>query len=223
MTDWLMLILQIGGVGAVVALAVAITGKWLWEKFNAAFDSYVTAYSQQQANINARIANLQKLAEEQAQLTRTVESIKDEIAAQAKSRDNRWAFRKDIYCQLVAATSQLLDYEIAVSYFLQTSGDPKSDPKQQVERLHASRKDRQKTLHSFFQAIALAPLATADEIRTAISGFRLRLKDPDTIEDSEYNVKHLSGFLDTLQNAGRKDLWGTPEPEAKAEAANQST
>src|ERR1017187_9210425 len=55
-----------------------------------------------------RIRNLEKMAEEQAKLTRTVESIKDEIAAQAKSRDNRWEFRKDVYAKLITTIHALL-------------------------------------------------------------------------------------------------------------------
>src|ERR1039458_7775654 len=37
-----------------------------------------------------------------------VEIAKDRIAAEAKSRDNRWAFRKDVYVNLITATSGLI-------------------------------------------------------------------------------------------------------------------
>ena len=79
MTDWLPPLLQIGGIGAVLAVALFIMGRWLLNQ------------------IDARIERIEKMAEEQAYLTRTVESIKADIAAQVKSRDNRWAFRKDVY------------------------------------------------------------------------------------------------------------------------------
>src|ERR1019366_193506 len=108
MADWLILLLRYGGFGAVLLLALFVMGKWLLKRITAALDSYTTAYAQQSASIDARIANLEKLAEEQARLTRTVENIKDEIAAQAKSRDNRWAFRKDVYVNLITATSGLI-------------------------------------------------------------------------------------------------------------------
>src|ERR1039457_901859 len=92
-------------------------GRWLWTKINAALDSYNTAYHQQKGAIDARILRLEKLAEEQARLTRTVESIKAEIAAEAKSRDNRWEFRKDVYCstlqpilKLISALTKIMQY-----------------------------------------------------------------------------------------------------------------
>lgn len=47
--------------------------------------TYVTAYTEETARINARIGRIEKLAEEQAHFTRIVESIKDEITAQAKA------------------------------------------------------------------------------------------------------------------------------------------
>lgn len=212
MADFLTLIIQIGGVGAVVVIAVAAMGKWLWKKVNATFDSYTTTYFQQKAAIDARIANLENLAGEQARLTRTVESVKDEIAAQAKSRDNRWVFKKDIYCRLITATSELLDYECEVEGLLHKGAAPGAH-----QPLGTSGERREKTFHDFFEAIALAPLATADEIVTLISAANLRFKAPDTIENSEYNIGRLSELLDALQVAGREDLWGTPE--AKAEAA----
>ena len=78
-------------------LALFVMGKWLLKQIAAAMNSYVTAYAQETGKIDARIKHLEKLADEQAHLTRTVEIIKDEIAAQAKSRDNRWEFQKDVY------------------------------------------------------------------------------------------------------------------------------
>ena len=97
MTDWLPPLLQIGGIGAVLAVALFIIGRWLLNQITAALNSFVTAYAQETAEIDARIERIEKMAEEQAYLTRTVESIKADIAAQVKSRDNRWAFRKDVY------------------------------------------------------------------------------------------------------------------------------
>jgi hypothetical protein len=108
MNDWLGPLLQFGGTGAVVALALFIMGKWLLKQITAALNSYVTAYAQQTANIDARIANLEKLTEEQARLTIAVESIKDDIAAQRKSHDNQWAFRKDVYVNLLTAIEYIL-------------------------------------------------------------------------------------------------------------------
>lgn len=56
----------------------------VWTTLN----SYATTYANSQASIDVRMRNLDKLAEELACLTRTVESIKAELAAQAKIRDS---------------------------------------------------------------------------------------------------------------------------------------
>jgi uncharacterized protein HemX len=107
MADWLIhLLLQFGGTAALLAAAGFGIGKWLWGKIDKTLESFTTAYANGQAAIDVRIRNLEKLAEEQARLTRTIEGIKDEIAAQAKSRDNRWAFRKEIYCGLITGIEQ---------------------------------------------------------------------------------------------------------------------
>src|ERR1022692_2552736 len=113
MADWLIFLFKIGGFGAVLVFALFLMGKWLLKQIIAALNSYVTAYAQETAKIDARIERLEKLAEEQARLTRTVESIKDEIAAQAKSRDNRWAFRKEIYCGLIMGIEQSLSQSVS--------------------------------------------------------------------------------------------------------------
>src|ERR1035441_451151 len=109
MSDWLILLFQIGGTGTVVALALFVMVKWLLGQITAALNSYVSAYAQQAANIDARIEHLEKLAEEQALLTRTVESIKDEIAAARRSQDNRWAFQRDVYVKLVLTISEIIN------------------------------------------------------------------------------------------------------------------
>jgi hypothetical protein len=115
MTDWLVPLVQIGGTGAVIAFALFIMGKWLLDRITAALNSYVAAYAQETAKIDTRIEHLEKLAEEQARLTRTVEGIKDEIAAAAKSRDNRWEFRKSMYIGLITAMEQILSLLAASS------------------------------------------------------------------------------------------------------------
>ena len=74
-----------------IAITFFIMGKWLWSKINAAL-SYMAAYGQETAKIDARIVRLEQLAEEQARLTRTVESIKNEFSALAKRRVTNGSF-----------------------------------------------------------------------------------------------------------------------------------
>jgi hypothetical protein len=44
MVDWLALLLQIGGFGAVLVVALWIMGGWLVKRITAALDSYVSAW-----------------------------------------------------------------------------------------------------------------------------------------------------------------------------------
>jgi|ERR1022692_4857381 50S ribosomal subunit-associated GTPase HflX len=150
MANWLIAILQFGGLGAVLVLM----GKWLLKQITAALNSYVTAYAQETAKIDARIERLEKLAEEQARLTRTVESIKDEIAAQAKRRDNRWEFRKDVYVNLINATTDML---AGCSALLNS-----------VNKQATFQKNVWPSLTTFLRHAGLAELATADPVPTLV-------------------------------------------------------
>src|SRR5437764_14213440 len=86
------ILIQIGGVGAIIVVAGLLTAKWLLKKLDASLNAYVTAFSTTQAAIDARLINLERIVEEQSRLTKAIETIKDEMAAQAKRRDNRWSF-----------------------------------------------------------------------------------------------------------------------------------
>lgn len=120
MAAWLVhLLVQIGGTAPLLALAGFVMSKWLWRKINAALESYTTAYFNGQAAIDVRIRNLEKLAEERARLTRTEESVKDEIAAQRRLENNRWDFKKDVYLNLVTLGFELLGHLDRLQQFLE--------------------------------------------------------------------------------------------------------
>jgi|ERR1017187_7160152 hypothetical protein len=229
MTDWLVPLFQFGGTGAVVAVALFIMGKWLLTKITAALNAYVTAYAQQAANIDARIANLEKLAEEQARLTRTVESIKDEIAAQAKNRDNRWAFRKDVYVNLITATSGLIRAWSGVATNMSETSRlkqeqvPLADLRMAgvIKRLNSDIDDQVAHGNAFATYVSLSPLAIAEDVVPLVTSTwekfkELDLSSPELIAaNMPEKQRALGELLRKLQAAGRKDLWGTPEPEAK--------
>lgn len=222
MADWLILFLQLGGFGAVLVVALFVLGKWFLKRITTALDSYTTAYLQQKAAIDARIESLEKLAEEQARLTRTVESIKDEIAAEAKSRDNRWEFRKEVYVNLLNATTDLIDiYAKASSYSTHLSGTPSE---QITLRFQSLTNDYAKALKRFLRYADVAPLALADEVAPLVSAATYQLKqriDWQSLEANtqcEAKAKTMLLFKGKLQAAGRKDLWGTPKHEEVAEA-----
>ena len=230
MADWLVLLLKYGGFGAVLVVALWIMGGWLLKRITAALDSYTTAYLQQKAAIDARIANLEKLAEEQARLTRTVESIKDEIAAQAKSRDNRWEFRKEVYVNLITATSGLIRAWSGVATNMSEASRlkheqiPLTDLRMAgvIKRLNSDIDDQVAHGNVFATYVSLSPLAIAEDVVPLVTSTWERFKEldlssPELIAaNMPEKQKILGELLRKLQAAGRKDLWGTPEPEAKA-------
>jgi len=224
MADWLILLLKYGGFGAVLVLALFLMGKWLFKRITAALDYYVSAYAQQSASIDARIANLEKLAEEQARLTRTVESIKDEIAAQAKSRDNRWEFRKTVYVNLLDATTGLAGIYTRMATFSRLlSADPTDDAR--LSDIPPILDEHRVAARQYSNYAAQAPLALADDVLPLVAEATSRLlrtinlRTPEAANYLDSLAQSMQQLLSKLQTAGRKDLWGTPRPPAKAEAA----
>jgi hypothetical protein len=50
----------------------------------------------------------------------------------------------------------------------------------------------------------------------------VNVDSPEAAAEIQEQMKPIFDMLNQLQTAGRKDLSGTPEPEAKAEAAKQT-
>jgi hypothetical protein len=85
-------------------------------------------------------------------------------------------------------------------------------------------------LREFYRHITLAPLATADSVFLALKEAQSSIPgaiysetvngEPASLHGTEAEntqiTVQLTGLLTTLQFAGRRDLWGTPEQEAKA-------
>src|ERR1017187_8235640 len=230
MADWLIhLLIQIAGTAALLAVTGIAMGKWLRKKIDAALESYIMAYVNGQAAIDVRIANLEKLAEEQARLTRTVETIRDEIAAQAKNRDNRWAFRKDVYVNLITATSGLIRAWSGVATNMSEASRlkqeqvPLADLRMAgvIKRLNTDIDDQVTHGNAFATYVSLSPLAIAEDVVPLVTSTwekfkELDLSSPELIAaNMPEKQRALGELLRKLQAAGRKDLWGTPEPEAK--------
>src|ERR1017187_437691 len=209
MTDWLVPLLQIGGFGAVVAIALFIMGKWLLGQITIALNSYVTAYAQETAKIDARIERLEKLAEEQARLTRTVETIKDEIAAQAKSRDNRWGFRKEVYVNLTKSVSDLLRIRGDFLVLVQVQNRSDATNTAAVDGIHSQKaanlKEYRTRFAEFMRNVCVAHLATADRVfkaaSSAASSIRLNLADDTTEERVTNDINVFAQLLGTLAHA----------------------
>jgi hypothetical protein len=225
MTDWLVPLLQFGGTGVVIAVALYIMGKWLLTKITAALNAYVTAYAQQTANIDARIANLEKLAEEQARLTRTVESIKDEFSALAKRRDNQWEFRKDVYVRLITAVVDLIGIYATVltSRRILRASMSHEHRKQLTDALESAYLSLTLKANEYNLAAALIHIGTADSI--LVPSIEAKIFRDTPVESPQYDdslqsqISELSQYLSKIAAAGRKDLWGTAEPEVKPDTA----
>jgi hypothetical protein len=230
MADWLLhSLFQIGGTAALLTFAGVAAGKWLLKKIDAALESYNKAYHEQKGAIDARIDRIEKLVEEQARLTRTVESIKDEIAAGAKSRDNRWAFRKDTYVSLIKATSDLISAQLELMgcarRYSQLNVPGVLDTEEGIVASANEASDRSKqAIRAFLESASLAPLAVADSVADAIRTVNPRLdncdlRDPEAERHLQEGVELFRSLLLLFHSAGRKDLWGTPEPTLYAQAA----
>ena len=231
MTDWLLLLIRIGGNIAVLAVAVFLLGKWLWSKIDKALDSYTTSYLQQKAAIDARIEHLEKLAEEQARLTRTVEGIKDEIAAQAKSRDNQWALKKELYYNLIKSTSDMIRLNIRRAELHEARINRyggENLPDEFLKHLNGVSESYVMATDEFVTQCNLAPMGMANEVNALAKRVRKLFRKPVDFNSDGWRTQldemtsALKDLITALQVAARNDLWGTTDVPAKAEAAKQS-
>jgi hypothetical protein len=207
MADWLLhLLIQIGGTAALLAVAGIAVAKWLWGKIDKALESYANAYAQESAKIEARIGSLEKLVEEQARLTRTVETIKDQIAAERRIENNRWDFKRDVYLNLVTLGFELLGHLDHAQQFLGAS--PTEDQLGPVS----------KCLDSFTRYACIAELATADELSPVLDDIKDQLTNTPDMRGPEASAilteytAHLREKIVKIRTAGRRDLWGGTGP-----------
>jgi hypothetical protein len=173
-------------VPGIIGAGLALLGVWLTNKNNAATNA----------------AN----REHQFQL----EIAKDKIAAEAKSRDNRWEFRKDVYVSLIKDTTDSIRFYANIS---------RMNPDARVGEL-----DHFRTItDSFMTHMCHARLAMANEAFVALEkATKDLLTPPDPSLSDEALRKKIDAYFDLrnlLSIAGRNQLWGSPEPKAKAEAA----
>lgn len=186
-------------VPGIIGAGLALFGVWLTNKYNAATNA----------------------ANRQHQLH--LERMKDETAAQAKSRDNRWEFLKEVYVNLLNAATDLIDiYAQASSYAPRLSGPHSEQITLRFQSLTTAYKE---ALSRFLRHADVAPLALADEVAPLVSAATEQLRrpidwqSPEVHTDFEAKAMAMKLLGEKLQTAGRKDLWGTPEVEAKAGAA----
>jgi hypothetical protein len=159
-----------------------------------------------------------------------IERAKDEIAAEAKSRDNRWAFRKDVYVKLITSAvglAQLIEVRAGISQLQKSPLHPnnKADQSFLTEQAISSNDRFQTTVQEFVLHTYLARLAVADDVDDAIEAIRGKLdldfNSPTIQTQAEVAVNALIRLSHLLQAAGRKDLWAITEPVPNAEVALQ--
>jgi hypothetical protein len=161
-----------------------------------------------------------------------VEAAKANIAAEAKSRDNRWAFRKDVYVNLINATTDLIRFYANLRLTNAKTAVVERNAPDAARRFHEEQervehwKQFRMVTDTLMKHLHLAKLATADEVFPALEKTTKDLfsaTDPYSLSPEALTDRIMTYFdLRTrLCDAGRKDLWGAPNSEAKADAALQ--
>ena len=149
-----------------------------------------------------------------------VELKKAEIAANYKSQDNRWTFRKDVYVNILTACNTLANSLVAVAEMqktinLKSPGYESLLPLQQQNMSNIVRAQG-----DFSRYAILAPLAVADDVAPLVEIAWKQLEggnldDPNACDALRSKTMTLLRLTAALQTAGRKDLWDLPEPEAR--------
>jgi len=155
-----------------------------------------------------------------------LEIAKDKIAAEAKSRDNRWEFQKGVYTKLITVVLDLIRLRRELLLLLDYRGRIPPDDLAGHEAIYqkqaANRQEYTARYVRYITQMTIANLAMANDAIFALRGSQPAQTSQDEDSDEkriESDLGLLEDQLRTLSNAGRKDLWGTPENEAKNEAA----
>src|ERR1035438_5503634 len=67
-----------------------------------------------------------------------LETAKAEIAVKYKSRDNRWEFRKDVYVNLIEATSDMIGRDLEIVETFRSDGPQTDKSRQMLEKAFAA-------------------------------------------------------------------------------------
>jgi hypothetical protein len=156
-----------------------------------------------------------------------IEAAKAEIAAKYRSQDNRWSFRKDAYVSLLRSVTALLRKRYDFLVLVKKQSRLKPDNAAELQLTHeekAANLHEYRTLFAEYMAnICIATLATGDEALTASLPSNAKMHENYSLSSKEDQVmQDIDAFgklLGALTLAGRKDLWHTPEAEAKVESA----
>jgi hypothetical protein len=75
MTSWSITLYQIGGIPILLILGLLAVIVWLLREVKGMLSSYSKQLMEKQAEIDVRLANIDRLVSEQERLTRTVETV----------------------------------------------------------------------------------------------------------------------------------------------------
>jgi hypothetical protein len=136
-----------------------------------------------------------------------LETAKAEIAVKYKSRDNRWAFRKDVYCRLIQTTSALINNLADLRHILKNANGENVTSKTAplVER-------RMELTRELMNNARLAPLAAADNVVNALEAAKPRISGARVHSSVDWEreitdtIAGLEELLKHFQDSGRKDL-----------------
>jgi hypothetical protein len=130
-----------------------------------------------------------------------VEVAKAKIAAEYRSQDNRWTFRKEIYCGLITGIEQSLSQSISA--------------RNDVQPLSPEAKEKLfNVMANFSIAASLAPLAASKSLLPLVKSTLSELttnRDPAKPFTSMTYERFQHVFADLrekVQDVGRNDLWG---------------
>ncbi|HXS94143.1 MAG TPA: hypothetical protein VN736_06020 [Candidatus Limnocylindrales bacterium] len=210
--DWILAAL---GSTVLTSAAVVVIVKTLVKPIWAALNSYSSGYAQQKASIDARFSQIEKLIEEQKQIARAVETIKHELAAEAKGRDNRWEFRKEIYVNLVTSitdcTAALGRLHEIKTLFPEGTQSANALWQGRMDEYHAVFKTASA---SFVRYLHLAPLAATHKVRRILTELDRQLPPLFSLNPQHavsLDVLRLfNDARDAIEVAAYDDLWGTP-------------
>jgi len=112
-------------------------------------------------------------------MQRTVETIKDEIAAQRKSRDNRWEFRKDVYVNILTACDSLANSVVAIQTMQRTINSQAPGYESLLPLQQQNTRDMVQAQREFSTYALLAPLVLADDVEPLVQVARKELIGPE--------------------------------------------
>jgi hypothetical protein len=148
-----------------------------------------------------------------------VEVAKAKIAAEYRSRDNRWEFRRTIYVALVTSIS---DVTLVLSQMLNMIATNPSDSAvtPDIQKQIDEYADTLSTAFTTFgRNASLAPLATASGVNSSIMSQATQLLElaaqPKTVKTIETLFASFSALQVALQVNGSKELWGESEPKSE--------